>query len=124
MGLRKSAAVNTASLEKLGWKILTQPDNFWVQQIRAKYGPPEQFFDSKAKQTDSWVWKCLLRLRPFIKQGIRWKVGNGRTINFWTDIWCADETLASILNVDLGNLPETDLKVSELYHPGEAMGYG
>ena len=35
LGLRKSAAVNTACLAKLGWKILTQPDNFWVQQMRA-----------------------------------------------------------------------------------------
>ena len=117
LGLRKSAAVNTACLAKLGWKILTQPDNFWVQQMRAKYGSPEQFFDSRTKQTDSWVWKCLLRIRPFIKQGLRWKVGNGRNIKFWTDIWCSDATLASILNLDLGNLPEADLRVSDFITP-------
>ena len=31
LGLRKSAAVNTAFLAKLVWKFLTQPENFWVQ---------------------------------------------------------------------------------------------
>jgi len=83
LGIQKSTAVNTAFLAKLGWKILTQPENFWVQQMRAKYGSPNHFFDCRSKRSDSWVWKCLLR--PFIKQGIRWKVGNGRSINFWTD---------------------------------------
>jgi len=117
LGIRKTAAVNTAYLEKLIWKILTQPDNFWVEQMRAKYGSPEKFFASRAKQSDSWVWKCLLQLRPLIKQGIRWKVGNGRTINFWTDNWCAEEPLASTLNVDPVNLPEVDIKVSEFITP-------
>jgi len=28
LGLRKTAAVNIAFLAKLGWKILTQPENF------------------------------------------------------------------------------------------------
>ena len=67
LGLRKTAAVNTAFLAKLGWKILTQPENFWVQHIRAKYGPPEHFFTLRSKRTDSWVWKCLLRIRPLLK---------------------------------------------------------
>ena len=69
--LRKSAVVNTAFLAKLVWKVLTQPENLWVQQMRAKYGAPDQFFECRSKQAESWVWKCLLRLRPFIKRGIR-----------------------------------------------------
>ena len=95
----------------------TQPENFWVQQMRAKYGTPDQYFTSRAKQLDSWVWKCLLRLRPFITHGIRWKVGNGRTINFWTDNWCSEDTLASTLDLDPANLPAADIKVSEFITP-------
>ena len=60
LGLRKSGVVNTVFLAKLGWKYLTQPDNFWVRQ-RAKYGPLEQFFSASSKSFHSWVWKCLLR---------------------------------------------------------------
>ena len=85
--------------------------------MHAKYGSSEHFFEARTKQTDSWVWKCLLRIRPFIKQGIRWKVGNGRTIKFWTDIWCSDDTLASILNLDPGNIPDADLRVSDFITP-------
>jgi len=37
LGLRKTGVVNTAFLAKLSWKFLTQPDNLWVKQMRAKY---------------------------------------------------------------------------------------
>jgi len=117
LGLRKSAAVNTAFLAKLVWKILTQPENFWVQQMRAKYGTPELFFAARPKPTDSWVWKSLLRLRPFIKRGIRWKVGDGRSINFWTDNWCAEDNLVSLLNKDPSSVPDIDIKVSAFISP-------
>jgi len=117
LGLRKSAAVNIAFLAKLAWKILTQPENLWVQQMRAKYGAPERFFEARSKPTDSWVWKCLLRLRPFIKQGIRWKVGNGRSINFWTDNWCAEDNLLSLLDRDPSSIPDLDMKVSAFISP-------
>jgi len=102
---------------KLGWKYLTQPENFWVQQMTAKYGAPEHFFAARQKQHDSWVWKCLLRIRSFIKQGIRWKVGNGRNINFWTDTWCADKPLASTLGLDCGPLSDAELRVSDFITP-------
>jgi len=55
LGLRKTVAVNTAFLAKLVWKLLTQLENFWVQQVRAKYGETDHFFESKAKPADSWV---------------------------------------------------------------------
>ena len=117
LGLRKSAAVNTAYLAKLGWKFLTQPENYWVQQLTAKYGAPEHFFEARKKQHDSWIWKCMLQTRPFIKQGIRWKVGNGRNINFWTDTWCSNTPLASTLGLDWESLPDAELRVSDFITP-------
>ena len=115
--LRKSASVNTAFLAKLAWKVLTQPENLWVQQIRAKYGAPEQFFTARPKPTDSWAWKCLLRLRPFIQSGIRWKVGNGRSIKFWTDNWCAEESLVTMLQLDPVSLSDPNLLVQDFITP-------
>ena len=116
-GSGKTAAVNTPFLAKLGWKIVTQPENFWVQHMRAKYGSPECFFALSAKRTDSWVWKCLLRIRPFLKQGLRWQVGNGSSINFWSDVWCADDSLVTMLDMDPSSLPEADMKVSAFITP-------
>ena len=115
LGLRKTAAVNLAFLAKLAWKFLTTPENFWVQMIIAKYGNPDRFFNCKPRQSDSWVWKCILRLRPFIKQGLRWKLGNGKTINFWTDAWCLDESLGAKVGSDLSSIPDVHCKVCDFF---------
>ena len=44
LGRWKTTTVNMTFLSKLAWEILTSPSNFWVQQMRAKYGSPDQFF--------------------------------------------------------------------------------
>jgi len=119
LGLRKTAAVNLAFLAKLAWKFLTTPGNLWVQMISAKYGNPDRFFTCKTRQSDSWVWKCILRLRPFIKQGLRWKLGNGKSINFWTDAWCLDVSLENKLGLDLSTLPDANCKVCDFITPGK-----
>ena len=117
LGLRKSAAVNTAFMAKLVWKFLTQPGNIWVQQLRAKYGAPDHFFNTRPKPADFWVWKCLLRLRPFVQRGLRWKIGNGHSINFWTDIWCSDDSLVSMLRLEHSTVSDIELKVKEFITP-------
>lgn len=37
LGLRRAYPLNQAFLAKLGWKILSESDNFWVKLIKAKY---------------------------------------------------------------------------------------
>lgn len=97
LGLRKTGVVNTAFMAKLAWKFLTQSNNYWVQQMRAKYGRPTSFFQYKKKQANSWVWKCMLRTREFVKRSIQWKLGNGHTISFWLDNWCHGSSLVELL---------------------------
>lgn len=38
MGLRKANLLNKALLAKLGWRVITRPDEQWCQVLRAKYG--------------------------------------------------------------------------------------
>ena len=117
LGLRKTAAVNLAFIAKLAWKFLTNPENFWVQVISARYGDPAGFFYCKARQSDSYVWKTILRIRPFLKKGLRWKLGNGKAINFWTDAWCSEENLASQLSSDYVPISNLEVKVCEFFTP-------
>ena len=35
----------------------------------------------------SWLWSSLLRGRDLLLQGVRWQVGNGQNISFWTQKW-------------------------------------
>lgn len=44
LGLRKTRPLNNAFIAKLGWKILTEPQNLWVSLIRNKYLKISHFF--------------------------------------------------------------------------------
>lgn len=44
LGLRKTGAVNSTFLAKLGWKILSDRSNLRVQSIHAKYLKNSSFF--------------------------------------------------------------------------------
>ncbi|GJY61372.1 reverse transcriptase [Tanacetum coccineum] len=35
----------------------------------------------------SWLWSSLLHGRDLLLQGVRWQVGNGQNISFWTQKW-------------------------------------
>jgi len=48
---------------------------------------------------------------------MRWKVGDGRAIQFWTDAWCAEDSLVNLLELDTSSLTEADLKVSDFLTP-------
>jgi len=82
-------------------------------QMHAKYSVNEHFFKVKARKTDSWAWKCILRNRHNFRKGLRWKVGDGTKINFWLDNWCANTNLANLLEITDGSQLDTFLLVSD-----------
>ena len=111
LGLQKMAAVGSAFLSKLSWKLFND-QGLWVDQMQAKYHLDEHFFTINPKPLDSWVWRCILRYRKQFRKGLRWKVGNGLNINFWLDHWCTNVRLASLHNITDFSLIDTSLKVS------------
>ena len=40
------------------------------------------------------VWKEILKEANWCWDNIRFKVGKGTRVNFWTDHWCGDEALS------------------------------
>lgn len=47
LGIRRIQEVNVALLEKLGRKLLTDPDNIWIYVVFAKYLPKVNFLETK-----------------------------------------------------------------------------
>lgn len=98
LGVRPSAWFNNAALAKLGWKLLTDPNNWWVRIMSAKYLRNKSFFTVKKSSQASLAWKGILDSRELLKEGMRWIVGNGQQINFWLFNWVYPFPLINFLN--------------------------
>ena len=75
LGLRRTAAVNTAFQCKLTWKVLTNNGSMWVRFMHTKYLWNQEFFCLKAKQGDSIEWRNILKCKKLIHKGMVWNVG-------------------------------------------------
>jgi hypothetical protein len=43
--------------------------------------------EAKLGTNPSFIWRSLLKGRDTLVKGIKWKVGDGRSINVWRDKW-------------------------------------
>ena len=93
IGLRKIEPLNKAYLAKLGWKVFTENNNLWVRLIKDKYLRKISFLQYKSSTNDSWIWKNILKQRELLDKGLRWKLGNGKSIRFWTDRWMSKKKI-------------------------------
>lgn len=101
LGLRKILPLNKAYIAKLGWKNLTGPTNIWVQLIKAKNLHDESFFNYSPKPHNCPIWRNILKQRPSLRKGIRWKIGDGTHILFWLHNWGSSDSLLNMLLLSL-----------------------
>lgn len=88
VGLRDLYSFNKALIMKAGWGLITTPDAFWVQVVKAKYGCGQGILPVVIKKNQAssfWrgingVWKDLMR-------GVQWTIGDGKRVRFWYDRW-------------------------------------
>ncbi|XVF16288.1 hypothetical protein REPUB_Repub10bG0018300 [Reevesia pubescens] len=87
LGLRKSRSVNLSFLAKLGWKILQDNDNLWIEVMKMKYLRKQDFLTVTIKGADSYTWKSIIKGRMILQQGLGMNVYNGKSTKFWLDEW-------------------------------------
>ncbi|XP_019157963.1 PREDICTED: uncharacterized protein LOC109154684 [Ipomoea nil] len=99
LGLRKASHFNDALLAKLAWQMCGNSDKLWVKVMRDKYVKQGEFFSSSVPGNASWAWKSIIRGRRTVISNAVWKVGDGRSINVWTDWWVGNIPLGLDQNV-------------------------
>ena len=85
LGIRKNEGGNKITITKLGWRILTDNNNIQARTMREKYIKNNNFFRIPKKKGDSIVWKEVINHRKYIGAGLKWCIGDGRKVYFWTD---------------------------------------
>lgn len=76
-----------ALLAKQCWRLLQHLDSLATKIIKAKYFPQSIILKAHLGKCPSFVWKSLLSACDLLKNGLIWRVGDGKDIWIWGDIW-------------------------------------
>ncbi|KAG5537109.1 hypothetical protein RHGRI_024523 [Rhododendron griersonianum] len=87
MGFKDFASFNIALLAKQYWRLINSPEALWVKVLKGLYFPNCSSLDAKRGPSPSWIWCSLVEGMALLKEGLRWNVGNGDSIDFWRDRW-------------------------------------
>ncbi|BFG41163.1 hypothetical protein CerSpe_274360 [Prunus speciosa] len=89
LGIKNSAWMNQALLAKTSWRLLQREQGLWAQVFNAKYLRHCDILAAKDLQfqSSSNVWRGILYGAQVLSAGIKWRVGSGDDILFWTDRW-------------------------------------
>ncbi|RVX03101.1 hypothetical protein CK203_016596 [Vitis vinifera] len=99
LGIRKIDLLNKALLKGLGWR---------TNEARGAFGVG--------------VWKEILKEANWCWDNIRFKVGKGTRVNFWTDHWCGDEALSRIFPQLFALAVHKNATISEVWDSSLGQG--
>lgn len=81
---------NQALLAKQGWRLIHNDSSLVARVLKGKYHPRTPFLEAKIGHNSSFTWKSILEARTILTDGSIWRVGDGLSINIWTDKWLPD----------------------------------
>lgn len=90
-----------ALLAKLGWRMLTCPNDAWCKVFRSKYGVEDEdgaYF--KHRQCCSHIWRGVVCGSDLHQKGLRCEPLNGSSIHFWKDAWLVQQPLCESLQLE------------------------
>ena len=54
--------------------------------------------EAQLGRNPSYAWQSIWAARGILERGMRWKIGNGRTVNFWEDRWLTNAISFKVCN--------------------------
>jgi hypothetical protein len=87
LGFRDLYSFNLAMLARQSWRLLQAPESLCAQVLRAKYFPNGYLLATAPTSGMSYVWRSILKGLQVFKEGMIWRVGDGRNIRIWDDPW-------------------------------------
>ncbi len=87
LGFRDLKTFNLALLAKQGWRILQQPQSLVARVFKAKYFHSCGFMEADIGHRPSYAWRSIAMAHEMLQLGMRWHIGNGRSVRIWHDPW-------------------------------------
>lgn len=90
---------NQALLARQAWRLLDSPDSLCAQVLKAKYYPNGSLIDTTFTGNASPGWKGVEYGLELLKQGLIWRIGNGKSVKIWRDPWLQREFSRRLITV-------------------------
>ncbi|CAN1744284.1 Putative ribonuclease H protein At1g65750 [Linum perenne] len=116
MGFKDLHAFNLAMVGKQGWKFMTEPNALVTKIFKAKYFPRGDFLSATLKGSPSFAWHSIWKSQELIRQGYRWRVGDGKSVGIWCEPWLKRHGRLRIESAVVPGLE--NLRVEDLWIPG------
>ena len=97
LGIEKLKEKNKALLFKWSWRFPNKQESLWAKVIKSKFGLQNNRWDSglASRSTYRSPWKFISSLYKEFGHLVCFRVGDGRRIRFWEDVWCGEEALSN-----------------------------
>lgn len=92
MGIKDIRKMNVSLLCKWWWR-LERESGIWQEIVNFKYLRNDAIVNVKHRQTDSPIWADLLKVKNIYLQGRKMKLGDGKSILAWKDVWHFDDPM-------------------------------
>ena len=93
IGFKDLALYNDVFLAKQAWRLLQNRNSLLYRVFKPKFFPHGTILEAPQSQIGSYAWRNILKGRDVLIEGLRWRVGDGACIKFWTDPWLPSEFL-------------------------------
>ncbi|XP_073019456.1 uncharacterized protein [Primulina eburnea] len=87
MGFRNLEMFNGSLLAKQVWRISINPESLVAQVLKARFFKYNDIMDTQLGNNPSFIWSSLLWSRELLRNGLCWRVGNGKNIATFRDQW-------------------------------------
>lgn len=87
LGFRDLKIFNLSLLAKQFWRIHEAPCSLLARVLKARYFPTTTIWEARCGPNPSYTWRSICSARSVLEQGVRWRVGDGKSISLWDDAW-------------------------------------
>lgn len=109
MGFRDLRSFNLGMFGKQVWRIIHFPNSLLSRIFKAKYFSHDDILNICAKSNSSFTWKSICSAIDLVKHGIRWRIGNGDSVDIWHDNWIPRDYLLKLITPDMYDLGSTSV---------------
>ena len=107
MDFKKLKQFKLALLTKQGWRLQMDHTSLVYRVLEAKYFPTCEFIEASMGNNLSYTWQSIMAAQPVVREGIKWRVGNGRNIWVRSDKWLPSALAHKVASPRLFLLPNT-----------------